>query len=95
MKESGSYVKRAGEGKFTAKCELIEAGTGTELAHLIEDADFLIIIDAVNAEASPVNFSLPSKDITIMPEQFKCLFIRLEYWKHCRLSIFSGTVRPQ
>ena len=56
--------------------ELIEAGTaGLELAHLIEDADFLIIIDAVNAEASPGElFRFHPKDITIMPEQFQVSF---------------------
>jgi len=69
-------IKELEKESLPENVELIEAGTaGLELAHLIEDADFLIIIDAVNAKASPGQlFRFQPKDITIMPEQFQVSF---------------------
>jgi hydrogenase maturation protease len=56
--------------------ELLEGGTaGLELVHLIQEVDFLIIVDAVNAktEAGAI-FRFQPEDLKIFPDQFEVSF---------------------
>ncbi|GAB6155287.1 HyaD/HybD family hydrogenase maturation endopeptidase [Desulfosporosinus burensis] len=56
--------------------ELLEGGTaGLELVHLIQDIDFLIIVDAFNANAEPgALFRFQPGDLQIIPEQYEVSF---------------------
>jgi hydrogenase maturation protease len=56
--------------------ELLEGGTaGLELVHLIQEVDFLIIIDAVNANAEPgALFRFQPGDIQVFPDKFEVSF---------------------
>lgn len=56
--------------------ELLEGGTaGLELIHLIQEVDFLIIIDAVNAKAEPgALFRFQPEDLQVFPEKFEVSF---------------------
>ncbi|AET66585.1 hydrogenase maturation protease [Desulfosporosinus orientis DSM 765] len=56
--------------------ELLEGGTaGLELVHLIQDVDYLIIVDALNADAEPgALFRFQPGDLQIMPEQYEVSF---------------------
>lgn len=56
--------------------ELLEGGTaGLELVHLIQEVDFLIIVDAINAksEAGAV-FRFQPEDIKVFPERYEVSF---------------------
>lgn len=56
--------------------ELLEGGTaGLELVHLIQEVDFLIIVDALNAQAEPgALFRFHPGDIKVFPEQYEISF---------------------
>ncbi|EGW40414.1 HyaD/HybD family hydrogenase maturation endopeptidase [Desulfosporosinus sp. OT] len=56
--------------------ELLEGGTaGLELVHLIQEVDFLIIIDAIDAKDEPgALFRFTPEDIQIFPEKFEVSF---------------------
>jgi len=56
--------------------ELLEGGTaGLELVHLIKEVDFLIIVDAINAQAEPgALFRFHPGDIKVFPEQYQVSF---------------------
>jgi hydrogenase maturation protease len=56
--------------------ELLEGGTaGLELVHLIQEVDFLIIVDAMNAQAEPgALFRFHPGDIKVFPEQYEVSF---------------------
>lgn len=56
--------------------ELLEGGTaGLELVHLIQDVDFLIIVDALNANAEPgALFRFQPGDLQVIPEQYEVSF---------------------
>lgn len=56
--------------------ELLEGGTaGLELVHLIQDVEFLIIIDAINAKDEPgAIFRFEPEKLKILPEQFEVSF---------------------
>jgi len=56
--------------------ELLEGGTaGLELVHLIQDVDFLIIVDAFNANAEPgALFRFQPGDLQVIPEQYEVSF---------------------
>ncbi|WP_088186297.1 HyaD/HybD family hydrogenase maturation endopeptidase [Desulfosporosinus sp. FKA] len=56
--------------------ELLEGGTaGLELVHLIQEIDFLIIIDAINAQSEPgALFRFHPGDIKVFPEQYEVSF---------------------
>lgn len=56
--------------------ELLEGGTaGLELVHLIQDIDFLIIVDAVNAHAEPgALFRFQPEDLHVFPEKYEVSF---------------------
>lgn len=53
--------------------ELIEGGTaGLELISLIQEVDFLIIVDAINAQAEPGSlFRFQPGDLQVFPEQYE------------------------
>ncbi|KGK91640.1 Ni,Fe-hydrogenase maturation factor [Desulfosporosinus sp. HMP52] len=61
---------------FPDNVELLEGGTaGLELVHLIQDVDFLIIIDAINANAEPgALFRFQPGDLQVIPEQYEVSF---------------------
>jgi len=56
--------------------ELLEGGTaGLELVHLVQEVDFLIIVDAVNAKAEPgALFRFHPDDIQVFPEKYEVSF---------------------
>jgi len=56
--------------------ELLEGGTaGLELVHLIQEVDFLIIVDSMNAQADPgALFRFHPGDIKVFPEQYQVSF---------------------
>jgi len=56
--------------------EILEGGTaGLELVHLIQDVDFLIIVDALNANAEPgALFRFQPGDLQVIPEQYEVSF---------------------
>lgn len=56
--------------------ELLEGGTaGLELVHLIQETDFLIIVDAIDAKTLPGEiFRFRPQDLNIFPEAFKVSF---------------------
>ncbi|HEY8909489.1 MAG TPA: HyaD/HybD family hydrogenase maturation endopeptidase [Desulfosporosinus sp.] len=56
--------------------ELLEGGTaGLELVHLIQEVDFLIIVDALDAKAEPGSlFRFQPGDIRVLPEQYEVSF---------------------
>ncbi|MBC2722308.1 MAG: hydrogenase maturation protease, partial [Desulfosporosinus sp.] len=56
--------------------EVLEGGTaGLELVHLIQDVDFLIIVDALNANAEPgALFRFQPGDLQVIPEQYEVSF---------------------
>ncbi|SDH94485.1 HyaD/HybD family hydrogenase maturation endopeptidase [Desulfosporosinus hippei] len=62
--------------KLPDNVELLEGGTaGLELVHLIQDVDFLIIIDAFNANAEPgALFRFQPGDLQVIPEQYEVSF---------------------
>lgn len=56
--------------------ELLEGGTaGLELVHLIQEVDYLIIVDAMNANAEPgALFRFQPGDLQVIPEQYEVSF---------------------
>jgi len=56
--------------------ELLEGGTaGLELVHLIQDVDFLIIVDAFNGHSEPgALFRFQPGDLQVIPEQYEVSF---------------------
>ncbi|HWQ43012.1 MAG TPA: HyaD/HybD family hydrogenase maturation endopeptidase [Desulfosporosinus sp.] len=56
--------------------ELLEGGTaGLELVHLIQEVDFLIVVDALDAKSEPGSlFRFQPGDIQILPEQYAVSF---------------------
>jgi len=61
---------------FPANVELLEGGTaGLELVHLIQEVDFLIIVDAIDAKDEPgALFRFHPRDIKVFPEQYEVSF---------------------
>ena len=59
-----------------ANVELLEGGTaGLELVHLIQEVDFLIIVDAIDAKDEPgALFRFHPGDIKVFPEQYEVSF---------------------
>lgn len=56
--------------------ELLEGGTaGLELVHLIQEVDFLIIVDAINAKDNPgALFRFQPEELRVFPEQYEVSF---------------------
>lgn len=70
------FLEELEKAELPKNVELLEGGTaGLELVHLISEVDFLIIIDAVNAESEPAAlFRFTPEDINIFPEKFEVSF---------------------
>lgn len=62
--------------KLPENVEILEGGTaGLELVHLIQEVDFLIIVDAVNAQAEPgALFRFHPENIKMFPKQCEVSF---------------------
>lgn len=73
--------------------ELLEGGTaGLELVHLIKEVDYLIIIDAVNANDEPgAIFRFEPEDIRVMPAQFEVSFHQVGILEVLAMANILGT----
>ena len=56
--------------------ELLEGGTaGLELVHLIQEVDYLIVVDAINAKSEPgALFRFQPGDVKVFPDQYEVSF---------------------
>ena len=70
------FLDELAKFEFPANVEILEGGTaGLELVHLIQDVDFLIIVDAFNGHAEPgALFRFQPGDLQIIPEQYEVSF---------------------
>lgn len=70
------FLKELEKEDLPENVELLEGGTaGMELAHLIKETDFLIIIDALNANVQPgALFRFRPGDIKVIPDTFEVSF---------------------
>lgn len=70
------FLEELAKKTLPENVELLEGGTaGLELVHLIQDVDFLIIIDAVNAQAEPgALFRFKPGDLQVFPEKYEVSF---------------------
>lgn len=79
LSDEGLGVRFLDELQKTAlpeNVELLEGGTaGLELVHLVQEVDYLIIVDAINAKAEPgALFRFQPGDLQVIPEQFEVSF---------------------
>ena len=70
------FLDELAKTELPANVEVLEGGTaGLELVHLIQDVEFLIIIDAFNGNAEPgALFRFQPGDIQVIPEQYEVSF---------------------
>lgn len=70
------FLKEFAKDSLPDNIELLEGGTaGLELVHLIQEVDFLIIVDAINAKSEPAAvFRFFPEDIKILPERYEVSF---------------------
>lgn len=70
------FINELGKETLPKNVELLEGGTaGLELVHLIQDVDFLIIVDAINAKDEPGSlFRFQPEKIKVLPEQYEVSF---------------------
>ncbi len=70
------FLKYLGQENLPDNVELLEGGTaGMELIGLIQDTDFLIVVDALNADTTPGElFRFKPQDLKIFPDMFKVSF---------------------
>ncbi|MDR3288593.1 MAG: HyaD/HybD family hydrogenase maturation endopeptidase [Peptococcaceae bacterium] len=70
------FLKELEEAQLPEDVELLEGGTaGLELVHLIKEADFLILIDAVNAQSDPgALFRFQPEELSVFPPEFQVSF---------------------
>lgn len=70
------FLDELAKSNLPENVELLEGGTaGLELVHLIQEVDFLIIIDSMNAQAEPgALFRFQPGDIKVFPEEFEVSF---------------------
>jgi len=70
------FLKELEQENLPDNVEILEGGTaGLELIHLIQETDFLIIIDAVNAKSEPgAIFRFRPDDMKVYPEMFEVSF---------------------
>lgn len=70
------FLDELAKQQLPQNVELLEGGTaGLELVHLIQEVDFLIIVDAINAKAEPgALFRFQPGDIHVLPEQYEVSF---------------------
>lgn len=73
--------------------ELLEGGTaGLELVHLIKEVDYLIIVDAVNANDEPgAIFRFEPEDIRVLPSQFEVSFHQVGILEVLAMANILGT----
>lgn len=70
------FLDELGKESLPENVELLEGGTaGLELVHLIQEVDFLIIVDAINANSEPgALFRFQPNDLQIFPEKYEVSF---------------------
>jgi len=70
------FLKYLKQEDLPDNVELLEGGTaGMELIGLIQDTDFLIVVDALNANTTPGDlFRFKPQDLKILPEMFAVSF---------------------
>lgn len=70
------FLDELAQKTLPANVELLEGGTaGLELVHLIQEVDFLIVVDAINAKSEPgALFRFQPGDIQIFPEEYEVSF---------------------
>ncbi|MDA8229236.1 MAG: HyaD/HybD family hydrogenase maturation endopeptidase [Desulfitobacterium hafniense] len=70
------FLKELEQVALPNNVELLEGGTaGLELVHLIQEVDYLIIIDALNANAEPgALFRFRPDDLKVFPDKFEVSF---------------------
>lgn len=70
------FIKSLSPNELPHNVEVLEGGTaGLELVHLIQDIDYLIVVDALNAQTVPGEiFRFKPQDLTIFPESFTVSF---------------------
>ena len=70
------FLKELGGDDLPANVEVLEGGTaGLELIHLIDEVDFLIVVDAVNAKTEPgAVFRFRPMDLRVLPPEYEVSF---------------------
>ncbi|MDQ7095492.1 HyaD/HybD family hydrogenase maturation endopeptidase [Desulfosporosinus sp. PR] len=70
------FLDELAQRSLPENVELLEGGTaGLELVHLIQEVDFLIVVDAINANSEPgALFRFQPGDIQVFPEQYEVSF---------------------
>lgn len=70
------FLDELAKSPLPENVEILEGGTaGLELVHLVQEVDYLIIVDAINAQAEPgALFCFHPGDIKVFPEQFEVSF---------------------
>jgi hydrogenase maturation protease len=70
------FIDELARKSLPQNVELLEGGTaGLELVHLIQEVDFLIVVDAINAKSEPgALFRFHPGDIQIFPEEYEVSF---------------------
>ena len=87
------FVDLLSQEELPDNVELLEGGTaGLELVHLINEVDYLIIIDAVNAKDEPgAIFRFEPEDIRVMPSQFEVSFHQVGILEVLAMANILGT----
>jgi len=88
------FLKYLRQGDLPDNVELLEGGTaGMELIGLIQDTDFLIIVDALNANTNPGElFRFKPQDLKIFPEMFTVSFHQVGILDVLTTASILGTV---
>lgn len=70
------FLDELGKESLPQNVELLDGGTaGLELVHLIQEVDFLIIVDAINANSEPAAlFRFQPGDLQVFPEKYEISF---------------------
>jgi hydrogenase maturation protease len=70
------FLKELEAAGLPENVELLEGGTaGLELVHLIREVDFLILVDAIQAQTDPgALFRFQPRELSIFPAEFQVSF---------------------
>ena len=70
------FLDELGKRSLPPDVELLEGGTaGLELVHLIQEVDYLIVVDAINAKSEPgALFRFQPGDVKVFPDQYEVSF---------------------
>ena len=70
------FLDELGKQTLPPDVELLEGGTaGLELVHLIQEVDYLIVVDAINAKSEPgALFRFQPGDVKVFPDQYEVSF---------------------